>query len=56
MTLRTPRNKPHPDENDIFSGWQRTNISRVDLKPSAQPQRIAGLDPQCRLVCYPDIQ
>ena len=40
MTIRTPENEPHPDENDISSGWQRANIFRVGLKPSAQPQRI----------------
>ena len=55
MTLRIPRNKPHLDENNISSDWQRANISEVGLEPSAQPQRVTGLDPQCRLVCHPDI-
>ena len=44
MILHTPGNEPHPDENDISSGWQRANISGVGLEPSAQLQRVAGLD------------
>ena len=56
MTLHILGNKPHPDENNIFLDWQRTNISGVGLEPSIQPQRVAGLYFWYRLVCYPDIQ
>ena len=56
MTLFTPRNKPHPDEDDISLSWQRANISGVGLEPSTKPQRIAGLDPRYRLVCHLDIR
>ena len=56
MTLRTPGNKPHLDKNNISSSWQRANISKVGLKPSVQPQRVAGLDLQGRSVCCSGIQ
>ena len=55
MTLRISKNKPHPNENNIASGWQRVNISEVGLKPNVQPQHVAGLDFWYRSVCYPDI-
>ena len=55
MPLHTPRNEPHPDENNISSGWQRANISGVGPEFSAQPQRVAGLDPRFRLVYHPGI-
>ena len=56
MRLRTLGNEPHPDENYISLGCQRANISGVCLEPSSQPQRVAGLDPRCRLVYQPGIQ
>ena len=36
---RILRSKPHPDETDIFSSWQRGNASGVGPEPSVQPQR-----------------
>ena len=56
MILRTPGNEPHPDETDISSGWRKANISGVGLELSAQPQRVAGLDLQYRLVYHPGIR
>ena len=56
MILYTPGTKPYLDENDMSSGWQKGSISGVGLEPGAQPQRVASLDPLCRLVCHPDIR
>ena len=55
MTLHTPGNRSHLDENNISSGWQRGSISRAGLGPSEQPQCVAGLDPWCKSVCPSDI-
>ena len=45
MILYISGNKPHPDENNTSLGWQKESISGVGLELSAQPQRMAGLDP-----------
>ena len=52
MTLHTPENGSHLDENDISSGWQRGSISGAGLEPSVRHQRVAGLGPQCRSVYH----
>ena len=51
-----PRNKLHLDENDIFLGWQRANISKVGLETSVQPHHVAVLDLWYRSIYYPGIQ
>ena len=56
MTLRTLRNKSHPNENSISSGWQKANISRVCLETSVQPQCVASWDLLYRSIYHPDIQ
>ena len=43
MTLYTPENKHHLDENNISLGWQKESISEVGLEPSIWPQRVVGL-------------
>ena len=45
MILHTQGNGSHPDENNIFLGWQKKSISKAGLESSVQPQRVASLDP-----------
>ena len=56
MILHIPANKPHPDENNTSSGWQKGSISGIGLYPSTKPQCMASLDPWYRLISHPDIQ
>ena len=44
MILYSPRNKFYLDENNIFSDWQKGNISKVGLELSIQLQYIADLN------------
>ena len=44
MILYILGNGSHPDENNIFSNWQKGSISKTGLKPSIQPQYMANLN------------
>ena len=55
MTLYTPKNGSHPNDNNISLGWQRRSISGASLGFSIRPQNVVGLDSRCRSVCYPGI-
>ena len=55
MTLYILGNKFHLDENVIFSDWPKKSIFRIGLEPSIPLQRVAGLDPQRKLIYNSDI-
>ena len=44
MTLYTLENGSYPDENNIFSDWQKKSIFGASLELSIWPQYMAGLD------------
>ena len=56
LTGRILGSKPHPNETDIFSNWQKGHSSSKGLGPIERPPCGPDLHPQCKSGYHPGIQ
>ena len=56
LTQRTLGSKPHLDETDIFSNWQKGHSFSKNLGPIGRSPRGHDLHSQCKSRCYLDRQ